>query len=292
MVNSMTGYGRAEATVGGHSITVEMKSVNHRYFELSSRLPRGYGFLDDRLRGYMQGKLSRGKVDLYISIETLEDSGVQVQVNHPLASGYVAALQELGRLYQLRDDLSISTVAHYSDIFSVHRVPEDEDAIWESVRQVTDVALEGLLAMRQREGARLCEDVEGRARTILDLVQQIEQRSPQTVEEYKIKLQQRLREMTADLQLDEQRLITEAAIFADKVAVDEETVRLRSHFKQMEWMLQANEPVGRKLDFLVQEMNREINTIGSKAQDAQIAHIVVEVKAELEKIREQIQNIE
>ncbi|HIS69656.1 MAG TPA: YicC family protein [Candidatus Gallacutalibacter stercoravium] len=292
MVNSMTGYGRAEATVGGHSITVEMKSVNHRYFELSSRLPRGYGFLDDRLRGYMQGKLSRGKVDLYISIETLEDSGVQVQVNHPLASGYVAALQELGRLYQLRDDLSISTVARYSDIFSVHRVPEDEDAIWESVRQVTDAALEGLLAMRQREGARLCEDVEGRARTILDLVQQIEQRSPQTVEEYKIKLQQRLREMTADLQLDEQRLITEAAIFADKVAVDEETVRLRSHFKQMEWMLQANEPVGRKLDFLVQEMNREINTIGSKAQDAQIAHIVVEVKAELEKIREQIQNIE
>lgn len=288
----MTGYGRAEATVGGHSITVEMKSVNHRYFELSSRLPRGYGFLDDRLRGYMQGKLSRGKVDLYISIETLEDSGVQVQVNHPLASGYVAALQELGRLYQLRDDLSISTVARYSDIFSVHRVPEDEDAIWESVRQVTDAALEGLLAMRQREGARLCEDVEGRARTILDLVQQIEQRSPQTVEEYKIKLQQRLREMTADLQLDEQRLITEAAIFADKVAVDEETVRLRSHFKQMEWMLQANEPVGRKLDFLVQEMNREINTIGSKAQDAQIAHIVVEVKAELEKIREQIQNIE
>ena len=202
MVNSMTGYGRAEATVGGHSITVEMKSVNHRYFELSSRLPRGYGFLDDRLRGYMQGKLSRGKVDLYISIETLEDSGVQVQVNHPLASGYVAALQELGRLYQLRDDLSISTVARYSDIFSVHRVPEDEDAIWESVRQVTDAALEGLLAMRQREGARLCEDVEGRARTILDLVQQIEQRSPQTVEEYKIKLQQRLREMTADLQLD------------------------------------------------------------------------------------------
>ncbi len=292
MVNSMTGYGRAEATVGGHSITVEMKSVNHRYFELSSRLPRGYGFLDDRLRGYMQGKLSRGKVDLYISIETLEDSGVQVQVNHPLASGYVAALQELGRLYQVRDDLSISTVARYSDIFSVHRVPEDEDAIWESVRQVTDAALEGLLAMRQREGARLCEDVEGRARTILDLVQQIEQRSPQTVEEYKIKLQQRLREMTADLQLDEQRLITEAAIFADKVAVDEETVRLRSHFKQMEWMLQANEPVGRKLDFLVQEMNREINTIGSKAQDAQIAHIVVEVKAELEKIREQIQNIE
>ena len=282
MIKSMTGYGRFEGVVEGRQITVEIKSVNHRYFEFSSRITRGYGFLEERLKGYLQERVSRGKVDVYVSIETLEDADAQVQVNHSLAAGYVHALHELAERYNLRDDLSVSTVSRYSEIFSVHKAPEDEDAIWAVVQKGADCAMESFLAMREREGQRMKEDVISHAERILRLVDQIEERSPQTVLEYQQKLQARLEEMLADAKIDEQRILTEAAIFADKVAVAEETVRLRSHFDQMH----------RKLDFLVQEMNREANTIGSKAVDSQIAYLVVDIKAEIEKIREQIQNIE
>lgn len=288
----MTGFGRYAALVDGRNIVVEIKSVNHRYFEFSSRISRGYGFLDEKLKSYLQTRIARGKVDVYVSIETLEDGEAQVLVNHDLASGYVRAFRELAERYALEDDLSVSVLARCPDVFSVHRTPEDENRVWESVRQVFDRAFASFVTMREAEGMRLKEDVLQRARTILEIVEKIELRSPQTLEEYRQKLLARLREMLGDVKIDEQRILTEAAIFADKIAIAEETVRLRSHFSQMHAMLESNEAVGRKLDFIVQEMNREANTIGSKASDAQIAHMVVDIKAEIEKIREQIQNIE
>ena len=279
MIKSMTGYGRAEGTVDGRDIVVEIKSVNHRYFEFSSRTSRGYNFLDEKLKSYLQGKIARGKVDVFVTIQTVEDVASEVHINHSLAAGYVNALRELKERYHLADDISVSAVARYTDIFSVHKAPEDEDATWTAVRQVLDKALEHFFAMREAEGARMKADIEGRATAILSLVEKIEERSPETVKEYQEKLQQRLEEMLQEAKVEEQRLVTEAAIFADKVAVAEETVRLRSHFEQMQKMLSSDQAVGRKLDFLVQEMNREANTIGSKAQDADIAHMVVDMKA-------------
>ncbi|QEY34028.1 YicC family protein [Caproiciproducens galactitolivorans] len=292
MIRSMTGFGRCEKMVNGRNIIVEIKSVNHRYFEFTSRITRGYGFLDDKLKSYLQSKISRGKIDVFVSVETLEDTDAQVLINHSLAAGYVNALRELSERYNLKDDISVNTISRYSDIFTIHKAPDDEAMIWDAVRMVTDEALQAFIAMRETEGARLKTDVLQRAQTILEIVGKIEQRSPQTVKEYQQKLFQKLREMLGDSNIDEQRILTEAAIFADKVAVSEETVRLRSHFDQFANMLKSDEAVGRKLDFIVQEMNREANTIGSKCVDAQIAHMVVNIKAEIEKIREQIQNIE
>ena len=292
LIRSMTGFGKCEDTIHGYDIIVEIKSVNHRYFEFSSRISRGYGFLDEKLKSYLQNRISRGKVDVYVSVETLEDTDAQVLVNHSLASGYISALRELAERYNLKDDISVGTVSKYSDIFTVRRAPEDEELIWNAVQSVAERAVSSLIHMRETEGERLKADVLQRADAILGIVGQIEERSPQTVTEYQQKLQQRLAEMLNDSNIDEQRILTEAAVFADKVAVAEETVRLRSHFDQCRKMLDSSEAVGRKLDFIVQEMNREANTIGSKCVDAQIAHLVVDMKAEIEKIREQIQNIE
>ncbi len=292
MIRSMTGYGRSEQIVDGRAVTVEIKSVNHRYFEFSCRTTRGYSFLEEKLKSFLQGRITRGKVDAYISVEALESAQTQVLVNHSLAEGYVQALRELAERYGLRDDISVSTVSRYSDIFSVHKAPEDEEAVWSSVQQAAEEALKNFLAMREAEGERLRADVLSRAGTIMKLVDEIETRSPQTVAEYQERLRQKIQELLGDNTVDEQRLLTETAIFADKVAVAEETVRLRSHFRQMEEMMKTDAPIGRKLDFLVQEMNREANTIGSKAVDSKIAYLVVDIKAEIEKIREQIQNIE
>ena len=292
MVSSMTGYGRAEETIRGHHVTVEIKSVNHRYFEFGFRTPRGYAFLDDKIKTYLQSRLSRGKVDVYVSVETLEDAPVEVLVNHSLAEGYVKALQEISERYALRNDLTAMGLSRYPDLFSVHKTPENEEEIWSAVSQVLAAATDRFLEMRRQEGERMKADVLGRAAKIMELVAEIEQRSPESVSEYEKKLRQKIQEMLGDTQVDEQRLLTETAIFADKVAVAEETVRLRSHFEQMKAMLSSDEAVGRKLDFLVQEMNREANTIGSKCCDASIAYKVVDIKAEIEKIREQIQNIE
>lgn len=288
----MTGYGRSEQIVDGRAVIVEIKSVNHRYFEFSCRTTRGYSFLEEKLKSFLQGRITRGKVDAYISVEALESAQTQVLVNHSLAEGYVQALRELAERYGLRDDISVSTVSRYSDIFSVHKAPEDEEAVWSSVQQAAEEALKNFLAMREAEGERLRADVLSRAGTIMKLVDEIETRSPQTVAEYQERLRQKIQELLGDNTVDEQRLLTETAIFADKVAVAEETVRLRSHFRQMEEMMKTDAPIGRKLDFLVQEMNREANTIGSKAVDSKIAYLVVDIKAEIEKIREQIQNIE
>lgn len=292
MVKSMTGYGRCEETVGGRRITVELKSVNHKYFEFSPRVTRGYGFLEDKLKSYVQSRVARGKIDLFLSIETLEDADVVVSVNHSLAAGYIAALREITERYKLPDTVTVNSLSRYSDIFSVHKAPEDEEAIWAAVQPVAEKAVDAFIAMRETEGSRLYEDVMARAAVILELVGKIEARSPETVKAYRERLEMKLREVLSDTAIDEQRILTEAAIFADKVAVAEETVRLRSHFEQLKSLLGAEEPSGRKMDFLLQEMNRETNTIGSKASDSQIAYMVVDIKAEIEKIREQIQNIE
>ncbi len=292
MIRSMTGYGRAQQTIDGMDITFEIKSVNHRYYEYSSRLPRAYGFLDDKIKSYLQRSISRGKVDVYVFIETTEAPGSTVTVNHTLAKAYLDAYHELAETYGLREDVSASVLARNPDILTVHKTAEDEDAIWQAVKTVADEALNRFVAMREIEGERMRADVLSRRATILSAVEKVEERSPQTVKEHMDKVEQRMRELLENASVDEQRLLTEAAIFADKIAVAEETVRLRSHLDQLEEMVSGSEAVGRKLDFLVQEINRETNTIGSKASDVTIARLVVDMKAEIEKIREQIQNIE
>lgn len=294
MIKSMTGYGRAQAVVETMSITVEIKSVNHRYFEFNSRVPRSYGFLEEKLKTYVGSRVSRGKVECYVSIENLEDDEVEILVNHSLAKSYLNALNELADINELnlRDDLAMSSLARYNDIFIIHKNEADEEKIWNAVKDVTSSAVDKFINMRETEGEKLKNDILSRADLILEKVSAIEERSPETVKEYNDKLLSRIKEFLSDVQVDEQRLLTECAIFADKVAVAEETVRLRSHIDQLRQFLGSNDAVGRKTDFLVQEMNREANTIGSKAQDVTIARNVIDIKAEIEKIREQIQNIE
>lgn len=292
MVMSMTGFGRAEISVGNRDIIVEMKSVNHRYFEFSCRTSRGYSFLEDKLKKYVGERISRGKVDMYVSVTDNDDSSVEVELNKPLASGYINAMKTLADEYGITNDVSVSVLSRFNDIFQITRPPADEDAVFADVKVAVDAALERFLSMRQAEGEKLKEDILGRAEKIIGIVGEIEERSPQTVQEYRDRLYAKLSEVLQSTNIDDQRILTEAAIFADKVAVDEETVRLRSHFDQMKQFLDSGEPVGRKLDFIVQEMNREANTIGSKVNDSVLAHKVVDIKGELEKIREQVQNIE
>ncbi len=288
----MTGYGRAQQLVDGMNITVEIKSVNHRYFEFSSKLSRTYGFLDEKLKSFFNGRLTRGKMECYVQIEAVEEPDTIISLNHSLVKGYIDAYKELAETYGLENDVKVSDIARVGDIFSVRKQAADEDRIWAAVSVVAEAALAGFVAMREREGARLRDDVLSRLDEIVKNVEFIEERSPQTVAEYNEKLLARLRELLNDAHIEEQRILTEAAIFADKIAVAEETVRLRSHISQLRSFLDSSEAIGKKMDFLVQELNREANTIGSKAQDVEIARRVVSVKAEIEKIREQIQNIE
>ena len=292
MIRSMTGYGRANGTFDGMDITLEIKSVNHRYFEFSSRVPRNYGFLDEKLKSFFQGKIARGKVECYLQIDTAGQQATTVKVNRSLAEGYLNAYSELSEAFGIQNDIKVSHIARVGDIFSVNKEPEDEDKICAYVLSVAEQALERFIDMRIIEGEKLKSDITSRLDFILDKVAFIEERSPQTVKEYNDKLVARMKEVLADVHVDEQRLLTEAAIYADKVAVAEETVRLRSHIDQFKKMFDGDEAIGRKMDFLVQEINRETNTIGSKAQAIEIARCVVDVKAEIEKIREQVQNIE
>lgn len=292
MIKSMTGYGRAQRQIDGRDITVEMKSVNHRFFEFSARVPRMYGYIEEKLKSYVQGQISRGKIEMSVTIQSFDAGNVSVAINKELAGAYIAALRELGHEYHLQDDLTLSSVSRFSDIFTVSKEPDDEEAIWIAVKSVADQAVEKFVAMRTVEGERLQEDLLGRLSTIESQVAIVTEQSPKTMEAYRERLTAKIAEVLADRQIDETRIITEAAIFADKVAVAEETVRLSSHIAQFRDILTHEEPVGRKLDFLVQEMNREVNTIGSKAQDVAIAQTVVDMKSEIEKIREQIQNIE
>ena len=292
MIRSMTGFGRATVETEGYFITVELKSVNHRYFDFSCRLPRQYGFAEDKLKSYINSKVSRGKIDCYLGIEALKTDDAEVVVNHTLASAYVNALKELLDTYSLKEDYGAAGIARFPDVLVLKKAEEDEEKLWSLIEPVAGEAVEKFIKMREIEGEKMRKDIASRASYILECVSFIEERSPQTVKEYNDKLVSRVHELIGDVSLDEGRIIQEVAIFADKVAVAEETVRLRSHISQLQTFLESEEPIGRKMDFLVQEINREANTIGSKASDVDIARKVVDIKAEVEKIREQIQNIE
>jgi len=292
MLKSMTGYGRGEAVLNGRTITVEVRSVNNRYLDCSVKVPRLYIFAEDAIKSRVQGSISRGKVDVFVTLESIGGEQVVISVNQPVADSYYNALTGLRDCYQLRDDISVSLLSRFQDVLLVEKSQEDVEAVAKDICSVLDIALADFNAMRQREGEKLAQDIRSRSDAIAQLLTKVEERSPQTVSEYRAKLENRMREVLSNTQLEESRILTEAAIFADKVAVDEETVRLRSHLGQLAEMLDSGVPIGRKLDFLIQEFNREANTIGSKCTDLEISRHVVDIKAEIEKIREQVQNVE
>ncbi len=289
---SMTGYGSAKGSVEGQEITVELKSVNNRYLDCSVRLPRNFLFAEDTVKQAVSAGVSRGKVDVFVSAQTSQDSGTVVSVNEELARGYRDAVARIAETLGLESGLNAFSLARFPDVLTVERRELDKDKAAAALSDITAKAVEEFNAMREREGERLRRDMLGKLETIEGLVSVVEERSPQTVKEYRERLEARLRDILADRSLDEQRVITEAAIFTDRTAVDEETVRLRSHIAQFRTMLEEGSPIGRKMDFLVQEFNRESNTIGSKCSDASLAKVVVDLKSEIEKIREQLQNVE
>ena len=292
MVKSMTGYGRAEETFNGCTITVELRSVNNRYLDCNVRIPRLYLFAEDAIKTRVQNTISRGKVDVFVTLDNAGAERVNVSVNKAVADGYYAALTELAREYGLSNDISVSLLSRFPDVLLAEKAEDDVEQMAKDICSVLDRALADFDQMRTREGERLQNDILSRAALIEDKVSLVEERSPQTVSEYRTRLENRMNEVLSNTQIDPARILTEAAIFADKVAVDEETVRLRSHIGQLREMLAKGGATGRKLDFLIQEFNREANTIGSKCSDITIARHVVDVKAEIEKIREQVQNIE
>ncbi len=292
MIKSMTGYGRAVETIDGREFTVELRSVNNRYLDCSVRLPRSLSFGEDAVKQAVKASVSRGKVDVFISLRTEGGEQVQVSLNESVLEGYLTAMRQMVTNYGAQDDISASSLSRLPEVFAIEKPQVDEDKLLSDLMQVVAKALEGYDAMRITEGQALDKDLRSRGQTILELVSQVEKGNAQTVVDYRARLEAKLREVLENTAIDESRILTEAAIFADKVAVDEETVRLRSHLKQMNTMLDGGGAVGRKLDFLLQEMNREANTIGSKCTDVNLARIVVDIKAELEKIREQTQNIE
>ena len=289
---SMTGYGSAKGSVEGQEITVELKSVNNRYLDCSVRLPRNFLFAEDTVKQAVSAGVSRGKVDVFVSAQASQDSGTVVSVNEELARGYRDAVAHIAETLGLESGLNAFSLARFPDVLTVERRELDKDKAAAALSEITAKAVEEFNAMREREGERLRRDMLGKLETIEGLVSVVEERSPQTVKEYRERLEARLRDILADRSLDEQRVITETAIFADRTAVDEETVRLRSHIAQFRTMLEEGSPIGRKMDFLVQEFNRESNTIGSKCSDASLAKVVVDLKSEIEKIREQLQNVE
>ena len=292
MVKSMTGYGRARQTLHGRDITVEVRSVNNRYLDCTVKVPRTYFFAEDAVKSRVQKAVSRGKVDVFITIDATAADETVVAVNEPLARGYYEALTKIRDMFSLEGELTAAVLAKFPDVLTVTKAEEDLESVAGDICAVLDEALEAYNAMRAVEGEKLCEDIAGRVATIETVVGKVEERSPQTVAAYREKLTARMQEVLQSTTIDESRILTEAAIFADKIAVDEETVRLRSHIAQLRTILKSDQPVGRKLDFLIQEVNRECNTIGSKCNDLTIAQDVVNMKAEVEKIREQVQNIE
>ena len=292
MVKSMTGYGRAREMRNGRDITVEVRSVNNRYLDCTVKMPRAYIFAEDRMKARVQQAISRGKVDVFVTIDASAADAAVVAVNEPLARGYYDALTRLKTMFDLSGDITPEVLAKFPDVLAVTKAEEDVEAIAADICAVLDDALAAYNAMRAVEGEKLAADVAGRITTIEAVVGKVEERSPQTVAAYRQRLEAKMQEVLQSTTIDESRILTEAAIFADKIAVDEETVRLRSHIAQLQAMLVSGEPVGRKLDFLIQEVNRECNTIGSKCNDLTIAQDVVNMKAEVEKIREQVKNME
>ena len=294
MVKSMTGYGRARETRNGRDITVEVRSVNNRYLDCAVKMPRAYIFAEDAVKSLVQKHVSRGKVDVFVSIDSLGAEETVVAVNDALAKSYIDALRHLSQLGggMVKEDYYVTDLARLPDVLTVTKADEDLTVVSADICAVLEEALRAHAAMRETEGKKLTEDIRRRVDTIAALTRLVEERSPQTVAEYRQKLLDRMREVLQSTAADEGRILTEAAIFADKVAVDEETVRLHSHLSQLREMLESSVPIGRKMDFLIQELNREANTVGSKCSDIQIARDVVDMKAEIEKIREQVQNIE
>ena len=292
MIKSMTGYGSAKGTVEGLEITVELKSVNNRYLDSSVRLPRSFLFAEEAIKSAVQSHISRGKVDVFVSVDSSQAGDMTVRVNEPLLKGYIEAIRHIAEEYSLSDDMTAMSVSRFPDVLSVEKKDLDAEAISAGICAIAEEALRDFDTMRQREGAKLRDDVLSRLDTIDKLVSAVESEAPNTVAEYRKRLEQKMQEVLGATGIDENRILAEAAIFADHIAVDEETVRLRSHMSQLTTMINGSSPTGRKIDFLIQEFNREDNTIGSKCQNSQIAHVVVDLKSEIEKIREQIQNIE
>lgn len=292
MIKSMTGFGRGHDVLNGRDITVEIRAVNHRYFEFSARLPRSMNFAEEKLKSLLQGKVSRGKTEVSVLVYNTGANDEKVSVNTEVVGGYVEALRSVKERFELIDDLSLSNILRIPDALNVVKEETDEEQLWADIKSVAEQALKKFIAMRETEGERMKEDILSRLDTIDGWVNIVESRSPIIVEEYRKRLYDRMCEVLEGKSVDENRILLEAGIFSEKIAVDEETVRLRSHIKQFRDMLESSEAVGRKLDFLVQEMNRETNTIGSKVQDIEVTRIVVDQKSEIEKIREQIQNIE
>ena len=292
MIKSMTGYGSAKGVVDGLVISVELKSVNNRYLDASVRLPRSFLFAEESIKSRVQSHISRGKVDLFVSVDSSEANDVIVKVNEGLLKGYLEAIEHIAGEYALPRDLTALSVSRFPDVLTVEKKELDAEAINAGIGEIAERALQDFDAMRLREGEKLRDDVRNRLDVIRSLVEIVEAKSPETVTAYRRRLEQKMAEVLGTAGVDENRILAEAAIFADRIAVDEETVRLRSHMAQMDAMINGQSPIGRKLDFLIQEFNREANTIGSKCQNSEIAHVVVDLKSEIEKIREQIQNIE
>ena len=292
MIKSMTGYGSAKGTVEGLEITVELKSVNNRYLDTSVRLPRSFLFAEEAIKAAVQAHISRGKVDVFVTVDTSDAGDMTVKVNEPLLRGYIEAIRHISCEYSLDNDMTAMSVSRFPDVLTVEKKDLDAEAISAGISAIADEALRDFDAMRLREGAKLRDDVLSRLDTIDRLVTTVENEAPKTVAEYRKRLEQKMQEVLGSTGIDENRILAEAAIFADHIAVEEETVRLRSHMSQLSDMINGSSPTGRKIDFLIQEFNREANTIGSKCQNSEIAHVVVDLKSEIEKIREQIQNIE
>ena len=292
MIHSMTGYGRAVRTLNGREITVELRSVNNRFLDCTVKLPRAFSYAEDAIKQTVKAGVARGKVDVFVGVNATAEENVRVSLNRPVLEGYLNALRTVVADYGVRDDISAMSLSRLPEVFVVEKPEEDEERNTADIVSVAKEALATYNIMREREGAALAADVRAHAKVILSFVEKVEQRSPVTLREYRARLENKLREVLENKSIDESRIVTEAALFADKIAVDEETVRLRSHLSQLEALLSEGGAIGRKLDFLLQEMNREANTIGSKGNDLEQARNVVEIKAELEKIREQIQNIE
>lgn len=292
MIKSMTGYGSAKGTAAGLRLSVELKSVNNRYLDVSVKLPRTLLFAEEPIRSAVAKHITRGKVDVFVTTDTSEADCTEVRVNEPLLRGYIAALSDVRSKYNLTDDMTLMNLCRLPDVLSTERRELDTDELTSGLLAILEEALNGYDAMRRTEGLKLRDDVLARIEEIGRLTGIVEERAPQTVAEYRARLEQKLRETLDGLPIDDARVLTECAIFADRIAVDEETVRLRSHLSQLKGMAEGESPIGRKMDFLIQELNRESNTIGSKCQSADIARVVVDLKAEIEKIREQIQNVE
>ena len=292
MISSMTGYGRAQEVIGNKDITVEIKGINHRFFEFNARVPRTYGYIEERIKSVLQSSISRGKVEVSVAIYNVDTPDSEVAVNVELAKNYLETLRASATELNIADDLKLSHLLQLNDVFTIRKKADDEEAVLSAVEEVTGKAVNSFIAMRRTEGSKLKEDLLSRIVSIENAVGVIEEKASQMADDYLERLFQKLTEILHDKNIDEQRVLTEAAIFAEKVAVDEETVRLRSHISQFRQLLEIPEPVGRKLDFLIQEFNRETNTIGSKVQNVEITKIVVDIKSDIEKIREQIQNIE